>query len=233
MPNEVSYSGELGKQWIKWVESPESQTNRERATYPRIREWLNDCQPSNLVDIGCGEGIVATLVNDSVDYIGVDPSPDMLARAQELHAAQHRKFKRGSAYNLPLDNSSADAAMSIWVWSHLENLPAAAAEMARILRTGGHYLIITASPETYEARKSFYKQYTIRDNILYGDFDLGEFGLLPNSTLVLHTKDTMLNALRAAGFTVDKAEGFDRTNLDPRGLYVAISGFKKASNTFK
>jgi ubiquinone/menaquinone biosynthesis C-methylase UbiE len=219
----ILYDDQLGKEWIDWVESAAG--SREQEIYPLIKEWLSDTKPKELVDIGCGQGACSTLVADEIGYTGVDQSPVLIKRAKELYPA--RNFLIGDAYKIPAKDDSFDAAMSIWVWSHIKNLELAAKDMRRTLNHGGKFLIVTASPYTYEERKTFYTSYKEKDGLLIGDFDLGEGKVLSNSTLYLHSLDKIKKSILEAGLLIDSITklGFLDTYKD--GLYIAIKGHRE------
>jgi len=116
--------------------------------------------------------------------------------------------------------------LSFWVWSHLENLEKAAKEMARMISVEGHYMVITANPATYDARKGFYSSYEEQDGLIVGNFDLGDGKQLSNSTLYLHSREAIENALRVAGLEISNIESVGMLDDYPKGLYLVIDGKK-------
>lgn len=114
--------------------------------------------------------------------------------------------------------------MSIWVWSHIDNLELAAKEMRRVLKSQGIFLIITANPETYKERKTFYKSYTEKNGLLTGTFDLGKGKVLTGSTLYLHSKKRIEDAVGQSGLNIDFVERIGQVELYKQGLYLAIRG---------
>ncbi len=183
-------------------------------------------KPKILGDIGCGQGSCSELVDEKTKYIGIDPSLTLICRAKKLYSTPDKKFIDGNAYNIPLENQSVDALISIWVWSHLDNLNLTAKEMFRVLNPKGRFLIVTANPETYEERKTFYKHYAIKDNLLKGTFDLGNGRFLTDTTLYLHTKDDMEEAIKQAGFKINSIKRMGQVETSDKGLYLVIEGSK-------
>lgn len=221
---QILYDKTLAKEWIDWVES--AQGSREQEIFPFVRNWLKKSKPKAVVDIGCGQGSVSELIDPKIEYIGVDPSTTLIERANELYPSVNKKFIEGDAHAIPLEDASTDAAMSVWVWSHLNDLNSAAREMFRILKPGGKFLIVTANPETYDERKTFYKKFTIKGNLLTGDFDLDNGKFLTNTTLYLHSKEQIENAIGQAGLTIDQITRMGQASLSDKGLYLAIEGRK-------
>lgn len=220
------YNTNLAKEWIDWVEMPDLQGARKKEIIPFIKKWLEEVKPKVLCDIGCGQGSCSDLIDEKTKYIGIDPSRTLLTRAKNIYFSPSRQFNEGNAYNIPLDNEIIDAVISIWVWSYLEDLNLAAKEMFRILKSEGRFLIITANPETYEERKTFYKNYTIKGNLLKGTFDLGGGKVLSNTTLYLHSKDDIEKAIKQAGLKINSIKRMGQAKTSGKGLYLVIEGIK-------
>lgn len=216
------YNESLSQEWIDWVESAKG--TRTEKIFPFIKEWIANLKPKVIADIGCGQGACSELIDDSINYIGIDPSSMLIARAKELYPS--KKFKIGNAYEIPLEKSSVDTLISVWVWSHLEDLKLAAKEMFRVLNSKGKFLVITANPETYEERKTFYKEYKIDGKLLTGTFDLGGGKALTDTTLYLHSIDEVRGALESAGFKLKPFKRMRKAESNSKGLYLVIEGSK-------
>lgn len=223
------YDKKRSNEWTDWVESSDAEASREKEVYPTIRDWLANSSPTNIVEIGCGQGIISKQVPVGTEYIGIDPSSTLIERAKQLYDSNDRSFLEGDAYELPLKDASTEAVLSVWVWSHLQDLQLAAREMSRILKPNGTFLIINANPATYPERKGFYKSYEIIEGVLVGDFDLGNDRVLSQGTLHFHSVQDMTDALRDAGLYVDSIHTLGHKDLYSDGLYVAINGLKQKS----
>lgn len=220
------YGKQLSQEWAEWVEKSNPEGTRESEIFPFIKKWIKENNPKTLLDIGCGQGICSNLLSEKLSYVGIDVSEQLIERGKKLYGIKNKEFKIGNVYSLPIENNSVDAAMSIWVWSHLDDLNKAAKEMTRVIKPNGKYLVITANPETYDLRKTFYKKYKEKDGLLTGDFDLGDGKVLNNSTLYLHSIDNMKNALINAGLNIDNESRMGQDKENPQGLYVVFNGTK-------
>ena len=106
---------------------------------------IGPLQPGeNVVDVGCGAGIdsliAAKMVGAAGRVIGVDMTPEMLAKARA--AAQQAEtanveFKQGLAEALPVKDSWADVVISNGVLNLFPDKLAALREIARVLKPGG------------------------------------------------------------------------------------------------
>ncbi len=100
-----------------------------------------------VLDIGSGPGL---LVRDMAEAVGaegrvrgVDLSADMLALSKARCAAQPWvEFEIADAAGLPYPDAAFDAAVATQVYEYVPDIPAALAELHRVLRPGGRALIL-------------------------------------------------------------------------------------------
>ena len=103
-----------------------------------------DAQPADVVvDIGCGPGFyVAALAEQAGSVTGIDPSPSMLAvAARKTVGHRNVTLLEGAATPLPLEDASVDRALSVQVFEYIADVPAALAEIHRVLRPGGRVVL--------------------------------------------------------------------------------------------
>ena len=117
-------------------------TRRRRASF----DLLAPARGEVIIDIGSGPGHmlidIARAVGSDGHAIGIDPSAPMRDTAQNLASGRGNvTVLDGSATELPLEDSSADKAVSVQVFEYLPDIPAALAECHRVLRTGGRLVI--------------------------------------------------------------------------------------------
>jgi SAM-dependent methyltransferase len=116
----------------------------------------------HVVDCGSGAGadslIAARLVGPSGSVIGVDMTPEMLARArssQEAAGMSNVEFREGLLEALPVESGWADVVISNGVLNLVPDKAVALAEMYRVLRPGGHIQladIVLAEPVPADAK---------------------------------------------------------------------------------
>jgi ubiquinone/menaquinone biosynthesis C-methylase UbiE len=107
-----------------------------------------------VLDYGCGTGRTARLIagHYGVTVTGVDISPAMLRLAGQDHP--HPKVEHhllGDERLAFLADNSIDAAMSCFVFINIAEkteLREIAADVRRVLRSGGRYVIMDSNPET-------------------------------------------------------------------------------------
>ncbi len=102
-----------------------------------------DLSGKRVLEVSCGHGggasyLVRTLRPAS--YTGLDLNPNGIAFCQRRHNLPGLDFVHGNAEDLPFDDQSFDAVLNVEA-SHLySEFPRFLAEVARVLRPGGHFL---------------------------------------------------------------------------------------------
>ena len=92
-----------------------------------------------VLDVGCGEGRLASLLTDDVTWFGVDTSPAQIA------ANPYRLLVRADMRSLPCRDGAFAAVTHLWCLYHLDDPEVAIAEAARVLRANGRYYACTSA----------------------------------------------------------------------------------------
>lgn len=94
----------------------------------------------DVVDVGAGTGkFTASLIAHGLTVVAVEPDPEMRARlATNLPSV---RSLAGTAEAMPLEDASADLVTFAQSW-HWVDVPAASAEVARVLRPGGALALV-------------------------------------------------------------------------------------------
>jgi ubiquinone/menaquinone biosynthesis C-methylase UbiE len=107
----------------------------------------NIVDPGRIADIGSGKGRFARLVKQrfpDASVIAVD-----LAEAMLAHVPANIRRVAASMTALPLATASVDAAYATESLEHAVDIPAAVAELARIVKPGGRIAIIDKNAEAW------------------------------------------------------------------------------------
>ncbi len=97
----------------------------------------------DVLEAGCGTGLLlAEAARVARSAVGVDLSAGMLTRARE----RGLRVLQGSLTALPLPNESVDLVYSMKVLAHVPPIREALAELARVVRPGGHLLLEFYNP---------------------------------------------------------------------------------------
>jgi arsenite methyltransferase len=111
-----------------------------------VHEALGAAPGERVLDAGCGPGfyVAETLerVGAQGSVVGVDASGPMLALAAKRCEGQDNvRFHEGVVTALPVADADFDRALSVQVLEYVADIPAALAELHRVLRPGGRVLI--------------------------------------------------------------------------------------------
>jgi SAM-dependent methyltransferase len=102
------------------------------------------CRGAEVLDAGCGVGYGSAFLGESAArVVGVDRDEDAIAYARERYGRPNVEFRVGDVLALDVPDESFDAVCSFETIEHVDDPEAFAAEMARVLRRGGTFLVST------------------------------------------------------------------------------------------
>lgn len=100
----------------------------------------------DILELGCGGGTNLQFYDWSQvrTLSGVDPSPELLGRAQDalLRSGRRANFANGIAEALPFENSSFDSVVTTFTLCSVQDPTAALSEVRRVLRPGGRLIFL-------------------------------------------------------------------------------------------
>lgn len=111
---------------------------------PLAASWLRG--RSRVMDVGCGEGQLARLATEvgASSVIGVDPTHAQVDEAARRGGGP--AYMRAPSHRLPFRGQWFDAAVACLVFEHVDALDESLAEVARVLRSGGRFLLFLNHP---------------------------------------------------------------------------------------
>ena len=108
------------------------------------------CRGKDVVDVAAGEGYGSALLAQVANrVIGVEMSADAVGHATSVYGRPNLCFIRGDARHLPLQSNIADVVVSFETIEHLYEQELFLAEIRRILRPGGLFVISSPDSEVY------------------------------------------------------------------------------------
>jgi SAM-dependent methyltransferase len=102
-----------------------------------------DLRGKDVLEVSCGHGGGASWITRTLrpaSYTGLDLNPTGIAFCQKRHHVPGLVFKQGDAQRLPFADSSLDAVINVEASHCYPDFPGFLAEVARVLKPGGHFL---------------------------------------------------------------------------------------------
>jgi SAM-dependent methyltransferase len=92
-----------------------------------------------VLDVGCGDGRLASLLDEAVGWVGIDSSPT------QVTANSYRPIALADMRHLPFRDDSFAEVTHLWCLYHLDDPTEAITEAKRVLQPGGPYFACTAA----------------------------------------------------------------------------------------
>lgn len=124
-------------------------------TAPRLVRHAGITRGQNVLDVGCGTGVVAlTAARLGARLTGIDLTPELVARARESSALMRVEidWRQGDAEALPFANGEFDVVVSQFGHMFAPRPDVALGEMLRVLKPGGTIAFSTWPPEMMVGR---------------------------------------------------------------------------------
>ncbi len=148
-PVNNSFYGDLGDRWYDDSDHPVALLRAETQNkLGYVCNVLNNASlPANaeILDIGCGAGFISNpLANQNYRVTGLDIAEGAIKTAEKFSDPTKKShYVTGDAYQLPFADKSFDVVMMLDFLEHIDDMPRALGEAARVLRDGGIFIFHT------------------------------------------------------------------------------------------
>jgi demethylmenaquinone methyltransferase/2-methoxy-6-polyprenyl-1,4-benzoquinol methylase len=169
----------------------------------RAAEIVVSWNPKAIVDLATGTGDLALALQEKLpnaDVVGADFTEEMLAMAKSKGV---RRTVSADAMKLPFDDSSFDCLTIAFGLRNLPDWSIALAEMKRVIKPGGHLLILEFSLPKSPILRAPYRFYLHRCMPAIGSFltkQKSAYDYLGESIEKFPSGDTMLRLMESTGF---------------------------------
>lgn len=175
----------------------------------KVLKLVSDTNPETVLDIATGTGDLAILMTQTgaKKITGLDISAGMLEVGRKKIAERKLDSKidmvLGDSENIPFEDNSFDAITVAFGVRNFETLEKGLAEILRVLKPGGIFVILETSVPTKTPYKQGYKFYTKHILPLIGKLfskDKSAYAYLSESASVFPHGEMLNNILRKIGF---------------------------------
>jgi ubiquinone/menaquinone biosynthesis C-methylase UbiE len=145
--------------WDGWSETFDNKWAAPfRYLQKKVISLANLQKDSNFLDLGCGTGwavrYAAGLLNAQGNFVGIDISEGMIAKAKEHSRGSAKiKYYKASAEDLPLENSYFDVVICTNSFHHYLNPEKAIHEVYRVLKQEGKIYILDITADDFITRR--------------------------------------------------------------------------------
>lgn len=125
------------------VLTPSDEPNRYCIQLYHVTASQVDLKGKKVLEVSCGAGGGASYIVRNLDpdaYTGLDLNPASIDKCRKSHNLGGLDFVQGDAQNLPFPDESFDAVINVEASHQYPDFPRFLAEVARVLRPGGHFL---------------------------------------------------------------------------------------------
>ncbi len=160
----------------RWAEAQRRLWAQRAALYNRLewatqsdflKDFLDHCPVSpdaEVLDIGIGTGVVAKALRPHVkSAAGIDISPQMIAQLRGDNEAEGIECIEADVQDLPMEDESFDLCTARMVFHHVEDCVAGLRESLRVLRKGGHLVLIEGVPPDHLTRKRYEEIFALKE----------------------------------------------------------------------
>ena len=190
--------------------------------------WLKQYQPQTIMDVATGTGDFAMLAFKKIkpDYlIGIDISEGMMnvgrAKVKKAGFDSSISFEKEDCLNLSYNQNQFDAITVAFGVRNFESLEKGLEEMYRVLKPGGHMVILELTTPDKAPMKQLFRFYSQSIIPLFGQVmtsDRKAYHYLPNTINAFPQGEVMQSILQGIGFNEVK---FERLTFGICTMYTA------------
>jgi len=144
----VNSSWDAAESWYSGCVGEKGHYYHQAVVLPNALRMLRLKKQTSLLDLGCGQGVLARALPESIEYFGIDLSKRLIDAAKRETKRKQCAFlvADATAKNIPLEKTDFDRAVCILSLQNMENGEGAIQTAARHLKERGELLLVLNHP---------------------------------------------------------------------------------------
>lgn len=140
-------SWEQSGKWYNKIVGTKGHYFHENIILPNVLKLLNLQKDSTLLDIGCGQGILAKKIPPFIEYAGIDLAKNLITFARQSDKnPKHTYYIADATKPLPLNNHGFTHAAAILALQNIEDASLSIKQVAGRLQNKGKFIIVINHP---------------------------------------------------------------------------------------
>ncbi len=140
-------SWEQSGKWYNKIVGTRGHYFHENLILPNVLRLLNLEKNSTLLDIGCGQGILAKKIPPTIEYTGIDLAKNLINYAgQSDKNRKHIYYIADATKPIPSGNRNYSHAAAILALQNIENAASAIQQVSYCLQNKGKFIIVLNHP---------------------------------------------------------------------------------------
>lgn len=172
-----------------------SAVHRHGASLPVLVDYAAVRPGEKALDVATGTGNTAIALSVAgAEVTGLDVSPQMLKMAQGRAEEEDQtvRFVEGSAEAIPFEDATFDLVTARHAPHHFRDVSKFLAEVVRVLKPGGRFVMSDGISPTEEAKPWFDRWQTLRDRSHWTNRTVGEWRALAAEAGLTWTQNTLV-----------------------------------------
>lgn len=145
---------EEGSQWYDSIVGSEGHYYHKNVILPALAPLLALKKDSSLLDLGCGQGVLARTLAKECAYVGIDLSPSLIQKAKSQATKNQEFIKSDITEPLPLKGRTFTHATSVLALQNVENPLLALKQASLHLEPAGVLVLVLNHPAFRIPRQS-------------------------------------------------------------------------------
>lgn len=152
MPNT---SWNQSSRWYNSLVGKEGHHYHQTVIFPRLLPLLKLTEHSSLLDIGCGQGILAQQLPKGVEYVGIDTAAKLIEIARKQDRDHHHSYLvKDASHTLPFSTQTFTHAVAMLSLQNMEFPEKVIANVAKCLKPRGTLTLVLNHPAFRIPRQS-------------------------------------------------------------------------------